>query len=197
MVGPRLHAVSDPLPLSTVDGEQSIDEWFKANFDSLFALPPPVDVTEPDFSTQWEIELFNKYTLPENPQEVPVLRESLISFGLVVIFNMLLAIPDYESSSSADLAALDDLLKSLGSDDFVTPPEIMHPPTSALTASSVSQDLPILPDLSQFIDWTALLNESSQPTCDSIISQPYVDSTLPEIDLSFLQLPQVWTAVAS
>lgn len=42
MSGPRLHAVSDPLPLSTLESEHSIDGWFRTNFDALFALPPPV-----------------------------------------------------------------------------------------------------------------------------------------------------------
>ena len=52
---PCLHTVSDPLPLSTLESEHSIDEWFKTNFDALyalFAIPPPVDITELDLSTQ-------------------------------------------------------------------------------------------------------------------------------------------------
>ena len=84
MAGPRLHTVSDPLPLSTVESEHSIDEWFKANFDALFALPPPADVAEPDLSTQWEVELFNNYILPENPQEALIPCESALFFGVAV-----------------------------------------------------------------------------------------------------------------
>ena len=80
MAGPRPHAVSDPLPLSTLESEVSIDEWFKTNFDALFALPPPVDVVEPDLSTQWEVELFSNYSIPENPQKVLTPRESVSSF---------------------------------------------------------------------------------------------------------------------
>lgn len=80
MAGPRLHTVSDPLPPSTVGSEHSIDEWFKANFDALFALPPPADVAEPDLSTQWEVELFNNYILPPNTQEALIPRESEFLF---------------------------------------------------------------------------------------------------------------------
>lgn len=74
------HAVSDPLPLSTLESEVSIDEWFKTNFDALFALPLPVDVIEPDLSTQWEVELFSNYSIPENPQKVLTPGESVFSF---------------------------------------------------------------------------------------------------------------------
>lgn len=79
MAGPCLHAVSD-LPLSTLEGEHSIDEWFKTNFDALFALPPPVDVAEPDLLTQWEVELFNNYIIPEYSQKPLTSRESMSSF---------------------------------------------------------------------------------------------------------------------
>jgi hypothetical protein len=74
----------------------------------------------------------------------------------------------------------------------------MHPPTMSLVPNPVSHGLPLLPDLSQSIDWTALLNEDpAKFTSDPIFPQSYVDSDLPEIDLSILQLPQAWTTVAS
>ncbi|KAI9570246.1 C-terminal domain of homeodomain 1-domain-containing protein [Boletus coccyginus] len=179
MAGPPLHAVPDPLPLTTLESERSIDEWFKTNFDALFALPPPVDVTEPDHSTQWEVELFNNYIIPEDPQK-----------------TLTPSIQDNRISSSTDLTTLDDLLQSLESGGFVAPPEIMHPP--AMAPFPVSQGLPSLPDLSQSIDWTALLNEDPfEPNSDPVFCQSYLGSALPEIDLSILQLPQVWTVVAS
>ena len=69
---PRLHDVLDPLPLSTLESDRSIDEWFKSNFDTLFAIPPPVDVVEPDLSAQWDVELFSNYNIPpEEPQKRP------------------------------------------------------------------------------------------------------------------------------
>ncbi|KAG8219497.1 putative mating-type protein beta [Butyriboletus roseoflavus] len=182
MAGPRPNTVSEPFPLSTLESDVSIDEWFKTNFDALFALPPPVDVVEPDLSTQWEIELFNNYSIPENPQKV---------FTPPIQDNQIL-------SSSTDLTALDDLLQSLETGGFVAPPEIMQPPTMASFTNPVSQGLPLLPDLSQTIDWTALFNEDpAEPTCDPMFPQSYVNPALPDIDLSALQLPHVWTTVTS
>ncbi|KAF8560026.1 hypothetical protein OG21DRAFT_1502385 [Imleria badia] len=61
----------------------------------------------------------------------------------------------------------------------------------------LSQGLLPLPDLSRSIDWIALLNGyPSEPASDSLFPQSYVDSVLREIDLSMLQLPQLWTTVA-
>ncbi|KAF8140605.1 C-terminal domain of homeodomain 1-domain-containing protein [Boletus edulis] len=179
MAGPCPHAVSDLLPLSTLESEHSIDEWFQSNFDALFTLPPPVDVSEPDHSTQWEVELFNNYSMPEDPQE---------TFALPIQDNQI---------SSTDLIAFEDILQSLDSGGFYAPPDIACPPTMALVPDPVPQGL-LFPDLSQTIDWTALLNEdpSEEPTCGPVFPRSYVDSSLPEID-SILQLPQVWTTVAS
>ena len=101
-------------------------------------------------------------------------------------------------SSSTDLTALNDLLQSLESGGFVAPPEIMHPSTMSLAPDPISYGLPLLPDLAQSIDWSALLNEDpTKSTSDSIFPQSYINSDLPEIDLSILQLPQVWTTVVS
>ena len=71
LVFPCLHAVSDPLPHSNTENEYSIDDWFNTNFDTLFAIPPPVDATETDFSASWEVELFRDYSIPGNPKCAP------------------------------------------------------------------------------------------------------------------------------
>lgn len=71
MAAPRPQTVSDPLPRSNMEGEYSIDDWFNTNFDTLFAIPPPVDATEPDFSAPWEVELFKDYSIPGNPKYPP------------------------------------------------------------------------------------------------------------------------------
>ena len=71
MAAPRLHTVSDPRPRSNLENEYSIDDWFNTNFDDLFAIPPPVDATEPDFSASWEVELFKDYSIPGNPKYAP------------------------------------------------------------------------------------------------------------------------------
>jgi len=57
--GPRLHAVSDPLPKPS--GCDHLDDWFSANFTSLFEVPPPADANEPDLTMPWEVELFSGY----------------------------------------------------------------------------------------------------------------------------------------
>ena len=69
MTAPRLHTVSDPR--SNMENEYSIDDWFNTNFDALFAIPPPVDATQPDFSAAWEVELFKDYNIPGNPRCAP------------------------------------------------------------------------------------------------------------------------------
>ena len=66
MVAPRLHTVSDLLPRFNMENEYFIDDWFHTNFDTLFAIPPPVDATEPDSSASWEVELFRDYSIPGN-----------------------------------------------------------------------------------------------------------------------------------
>ena len=104
--------------------------------------------------------------------------------------NVLLVVQDNRISTSTDLATLDDLLQSLEDGDFVLPPEIMDPSPMAPVSGHVSQGIPLLPNLSQPIDWIGLLNNSSR---DPIFSQSCGISALPEIDLSILQLPEVLT----
>lgn len=60
--GPRLHAVSDPLPKPS--RYNHFDDWFSTNFANLFEVPPPVDSNEPDLSMPWEVELFSGYLPP-------------------------------------------------------------------------------------------------------------------------------------
>ncbi|KIK76811.1 hypothetical protein PAXRUDRAFT_168707 [Paxillus rubicundulus Ve08.2h10] len=90
--GPRLHPVSDLLPHSNVESEHSVDEWFSTNFDALFALPPPVDAAEPDFSAQWEVELFSDYSMPRDLQSItakpPSLCECVSTHGTVTKMNL-------------------------------------------------------------------------------------------------------------
>ena len=71
MAAPRLPTVADLVPRSNTENEYSIDDWFNTNFDALFAIPPPVDATKPDFSASWEVELFKDYSIPGNPRYAP------------------------------------------------------------------------------------------------------------------------------
>ncbi|KAF8846028.1 hypothetical protein BDN67DRAFT_1064535 [Paxillus ammoniavirescens] len=191
--GPRLHAVSDPLPRSHLESEYSIDEWFNTNFDGLFALPPPVDAAEPDFSAPWEVELFNDYSIPQDlqkraPKSPPRTQDS-------------------RSSASADLAVLESLLQSIESGKFVAPSETANLTPPSFIASlpdSASYDVGSSSDLSQSIDWTTLLNspKTFEPAIDAnqivFPQQLCADSQpLPEIDLSILQLPLVMPTAMS
>lgn len=65
--GPRVQAVSDPLPKSSAT-ESSIDDWLNINFSDIFDVPPPVDVDELEPSAPWQIELFSDYRIPEVPR---------------------------------------------------------------------------------------------------------------------------------
>ena len=67
---PRLHAVSDPLPVSSsydAFPQTDVDDWFNTNFTSLFDVPTAVEASELDLSLQWEVELFSDYSIPPNP----------------------------------------------------------------------------------------------------------------------------------
>ncbi|KAF9218579.1 hypothetical protein BS17DRAFT_770610 [Gyrodon lividus] len=190
MAAPRLHAVSDPLPRPHVESEYSIDEWFSTNSDALFALPPPADAVEPDFSAQWEIELFRDYNLPQDLQK----RTS-----------KLLSPPSQHSQTSAptNLAVLESLLQSIDNGGFVALSETVNSTSPFVTspADLVSCDISSSSYLSQSIDWTRFLNdtETLEPTIDSIFpQQSFTDSQpLPEIDLAISQLPQVTPIVTS
>ncbi|KAF9225447.1 hypothetical protein BS17DRAFT_879469 [Gyrodon lividus] len=180
MAGPRLHAVSDPLPRFHLESEYCIDEWFNTNFDALFALPPPVGAADPDFSAPWEVELFSDYSILQDLRKriskspPPSTQES-------------------RTSASTHLTELESLLQSIETCGFVAPSKTVNS-TSAL-ADPLSLDVPLSSDLSQSINWTTLLNntETFEPTIDSILPQQlYTDpQPLPEIDLSMVQLPQV------
>ena len=71
VAAPRSHIVSDPLSYLNLENGHSIDDWFNTNFDTLFAIPPPVDAIEPDFSASWEVELFRDYSIPGNLKHAP------------------------------------------------------------------------------------------------------------------------------
>ncbi|KAF8560028.1 hypothetical protein OG21DRAFT_1502387 [Imleria badia] len=183
MAAPLLHTVSDPLPRSDMENEYSLDDWFNTNFDALFAIPPPVDATQPDSSAPWEVELFKDYSITGNPRRTPKYPPA----------------PTHISAPS-DLSDLDSLLQSIDSDPFITPPRIVPPSNMTGTLYTTSLDSSI-PDISQTnIDWTSLLNDTGayQPTVYSTFPQYPTDAQpLLEIDLSMLQLPQVVPAVDS
>ncbi|KAN0100309.1 C-terminal domain of homeodomain 1 domain containing protein [Tylopilus felleus] len=182
---PRLHTISDPPPRSHIENEYSLDDWFNTNFDSLFAIPPPVDATQPDFSTPWEVELFKDYSIPRSTKYAPKCPPA----------------PTVKNAISAmtDLSDLDTLLQSICNDSFILSSNVLP---SDVTGDSYAVSLDsLLPDIPQTnLDWTSLLNdaETYQPTVYSTLPQYPTDSQpLPEIDLSMLQLPHVLPTVDS
>ena len=75
---------------------------------------------------------------------------------------------------------------------------VFRPSPSPPILDLLNRGLSLPPDLPQSIDWTTLLDEGpSEPASDSLFPQSYVDYALPGIDLSMLQLPQLWTTVSS
>ncbi|KAI6109345.1 hypothetical protein EV401DRAFT_364642 [Pisolithus croceorrhizus] len=65
-VTPRLQVVSDPLPRTTISHAGNMEDWFQMNFQTLFDLPAPVECSDLDPSTQWEV-LFGGYAVPSVP----------------------------------------------------------------------------------------------------------------------------------
>ncbi|KAF8445585.1 C-terminal domain of homeodomain 1-domain-containing protein [Boletus edulis BED1] len=174
MATPHLQSVSGPSP-SNMENELSIDDWFNANFDALFAIPPPVHATEPDFTAGWEVELFKDYSIPGNPKYATKCSPT----------------PAACMPVPSDLPDLDSLLHSIGSDT----PAISLPQFAATRTSYTASLDSSIRDVSQTsVDWTSLLNgtELYQPTvCPTFPQCPTDSQLLPEIDLSMLQFPQI------
>ncbi|KAF8415104.1 C-terminal domain of homeodomain 1-domain-containing protein [Boletus edulis BED1] len=178
---PRLQAVSDSLP-PNMENEYSIDDWFNANFDALFAIPPPVDATEPDFSAGWEVELFKDYSIPGNSKYTAKCPPASC-----------MPVP-------SDISDLDSLLQAVDGERFATPANSLPVSDIAGTSYTASLDSSIR-DVSQTdIDWTSLLSgtEAYQSTIYSSVPQyPTNSQLLPEIDLPMQQLPQIMPAISS
>lgn len=67
---PRVHTVSDPIFNSSLCEHNGLDEWFSDNFRGLFDMPPPVDSSEFDQKTDWEIHLFDDYNFPDGSRKI-------------------------------------------------------------------------------------------------------------------------------
>lgn len=65
-VAPRSQVVSDPLPKTTIPHADDMEDWFQTNFQTLFDLPAPVECSDLDPSTQWEV-LLGGYAVPSAP----------------------------------------------------------------------------------------------------------------------------------
>ncbi|KAH7886125.1 C-terminal domain of homeodomain 1-domain-containing protein [Phlebopus sp. FC_14] len=186
--GPRLYAVSDPLPKSAIASGLGVDDWFNSNIDSLFSLPSPVDSGEPDYSIPLEVELFSNYCLPQDLQKDSFRFPKLDSANNA----------DHTTTDVADLAEFDNLLQTIAGSGLEIPGPlattcILPPYTHAMPSHKITSPS----TFARSIDWTSLLHSPDNfSAVDTVLPPPYDTSSinlhfLPAIELSMLQLPQV------
>jgi hypothetical protein len=197
-VGPRVHAVSDPLPRASVPVESNIDDWFQMNF---FEIPGPVENIGFDQFAPVDIEVFNGYTFPDiqiNSIEQPV-QQNYIQPALVDLTSFEAKLSNLEVPSNPipapDLGDLDNFnffhaistiapnysAEAVGASTTIdnifqpTVDLIDHAPSNPFNwMDLLNSEQPFLPNINQFL---------LPPSCDDF------SQLLPEIDLSALQLP--------
>ncbi|KAG2155591.1 homeodomain protein 1 [Suillus clintonianus] len=187
--GPRVHAVSDPLPRASVPLEPGIDDWFQTNF---FEIPGPVENVSFDQFAPLDIEVFNGYTFPDT-QINSVQQPSEQNYTLPTLVDLPLFDEHSHVPHSAPPGGLDHLDNFLNALSAIAPDnsgEAVAPSTAFNIISQPSVDL--VP--SNCFSWTDFLN-TDQPflsdmdqfslpsSCDDF------SQLLPEIDLSAIQLP--------
>nr|WDY60854.1 HD MAT HD1 protein [Suillus americanus] len=196
--GPRVHAVSDPLPRASVPVESNIDDWFQTNF---FEIPGPVENIGFDQFAPVDIEVFNEYTFPDTqinsikqPFQQNYIQPALVDLtsfesklanlevpsdpvpapdlGDLDNFNFFNAIstiaPNYSGEAVGASTAIDNIFQP--TDDLID----RVPPDSFSWMDLLNSEQRFLSDINQF---------SLPPSCDDF------SQLLPEIDLSALQLP--------
>ncbi|OAX43040.1 mating-type protein [Rhizopogon vinicolor AM-OR11-026] len=182
LVGPRVHAVSDPLPRP----ESGIDDWFQTNF---FEIPPPVENIGFDQSTPLDIEVFSGYTFSDMQENsMPTLAD--VPFERQVAD---LEVPSHDSFSAPPLDNLNHFLDALSA---FAPNNSCIQVTTPFANSIISHPSINLADHipSGSCSWTDLLNsdQSFLPTLDQFSQSSScgdLSQILPEIDFSALQLP--------
>lgn len=196
---PRLQAVSDPLPRSAASDESLVDNWFQTHFTTLFDLPAPVNCSDLDSSAQWEVELFDGYSIPPESNTLHCKHSLLSSSNPHFLPCQLVSSQSSASLSSlttsptddTDLSGLDDLLFSFvtempGNSTAGTTPPISRPEdgTEVLSEPTQMSNLPLLDD------WMTLFASSSPifndiPRCSvtagySFHEAAHIIPTLPE-----------------
>ncbi|KAG2118041.1 homeodomain protein 1 [Suillus discolor] len=195
-VGPRIHAVSDPLPKASIALESNINDWFQTNF---FEIPGPVENVGFDQFAPVDIKIFNGYTFPdtqinsiEQPFQLKYTQPALVDFT-PKLAN--LEVHSHVSAPTPDLGDLDNF--HFFNAISAIPPNYSGEVVQASTAIDTTFQPPV--DLVNHIpsdpfSWTDLLN-SEQPFLSDIhqfsLPSSFDDFSqlLPEIDLSALQLP--------
>ncbi|KAG1795777.1 homeodomain protein 1 [Suillus plorans] len=203
-VGPRVHAVSDPLPRASVPLESNIDHWFQTNF---FEIPGPVENVSFDQFAPVDIEVFNGYAFPDtqiNSVGQPF-QQKCIQPALVDLASFEAKLTDLEVPSHAHVPAPDlgdfDHFNFFNAISTIAPNhsgEAVRASTAIDTIFQPSVDLTDIVPSDPF-SWTDLLN-SEQPFLSDIdqFSLPSscddFSQLLPAIDLSALQLPPLFHA---
>lgn len=154
-IGPRAHAVSDPIPKSTRTIENSVDDWFNVNFSTCFEVPPPVEFADIDSSFPWEIELFNAYSIPreQTMQDCCVqgmLLLQLPRYGLTITLDLC-----HDSSKLLDTFQSGDSLSFVGDYLFESQAPSAHLMNQETIDDSQLKDL--ASSISLSTDWTNLL----------------------------------------
>jgi hypothetical protein len=141
MAGDRLHAASDPLPVSTVP------TWF--NFDQSFKIPDPAS-TVPLDSTSFDLDFFNPPSLPSYPlSSIP--GQSIPTLQAHVVLTL-----DYKELS-IDTAATADDFSAL----FEIPQLDLLQPILPTFKSDWTEFLNFEPDLSLFPSSPSLASSSA------------------------------------
>ncbi|KAG0707490.1 homeodomain protein 1 [Suillus ampliporus] len=182
LVGPRVHAVSDPLP--SVSLESGIDDWFHTNF---FEIPGPVENVGFDQLAPLDIEVFSGYTFPDT--QTNSIQQSAQQDSVQPTLGQVadLEVPSHASLSvTPSLDHLDNFLDALSAFAPDNSGEAIAASTTFDPISQPSISL-INPAPSDSFYWTDLLN-SDQPFLFHRLAMD-LSQILPGIDLSALQLP--------
>ncbi|KAG2367774.1 C-terminal domain of homeodomain 1-domain-containing protein [Suillus spraguei] len=193
-VGPRVHAVSDPLPRAPALLDSNIDDWFQTNF---LEIPGPVENVGFDQFTPLDIEVFNGYIFPdthissiEQPFQKNCIPPALVD---VTSFEAKLAnleVPSHAPLPAPGLGGLEDF--NFFNTISTIVPNYSNEATGASTAIDTIFQPPVDLVPSNSFSWTDLLNLEQlsdinqfplSSSCDDL------SQLLPEIDLSVLQLP--------
>ncbi|KAI5980666.1 hypothetical protein EDD15DRAFT_2590869 [Pisolithus albus] len=176
----RPQVVSDPLPGATKLGTGDTEDWFQTNFQTLFDIPVPVECSDPDPSTQWEV-LFGGYAVPSaSLQSEPHLIPSPPRSSEVV--------PQNVQERGGGFSDFGDLLSPLGNDACENVSPGAHSSTLHFSPEhrfALSDGTPSLGSISFLDDWISLCETTAQ--MESLGT--YASSELDFFELSALQLP--------
>ncbi|KAI6153912.1 hypothetical protein BKA82DRAFT_997541 [Pisolithus tinctorius] len=189
----RSQAVSDPLPRITISNESDIEDWFQTNFQTLFDLPAPVECSDLDPSTQWEV-LFGGYSIPS--ASVPSdthLMHSPPTFPEAVLQDV--------QECSGDFSVFDDLFLPLGNEaceDALLKIRSSAPHLSPEHQFALPNGTSSVEGVSFLDDWVTFCESTPQPESvgthapfepnffefpDLSVSQPAKDSRLGQVAL--------------